>query len=350
MGKSSQPKYIQLRDRILKEIDGLRAGDRLMPIREMMARFGTSQGTLERAISSLEREGLVERRRGSGIYVTDRSGRTPTKLIGLAVPSLTTDYATLLIKGVEERLAEQGYRVVLRSGDRDLQAQETAESFRSQVDGMIVSSRTHNIYQPSYSEFFSRLNATDDLPLVMIDIPLPGIRGDFIGLEYYRAFRELGRLLEEGKRSKDLVFLALEDSITGIECTHGFYQGLVDGGRETMGYTILRANLGTVSDLLREVLQEKRVSTLVNTDPRFLPKIEKLLLKKKVRVPDRMVLASVVEEGYDEHCSLPLLALQKPSAALGALAAETLTRRLDRHKAPPVQKLPLELIIPQELK
>jgi DNA-binding LacI/PurR family transcriptional regulator len=47
-------------------------GIKLPTIEEMCTRFGVSRTALEPALQALERRGLVSRRRGSGIYVTER--------------------------------------------------------------------------------------------------------------------------------------------------------------------------------------------------------------------------------------------------------------------------------------
>lgn len=67
------PKYRQLQ-RLLAELVAaeLGPGDRLPSERELMGRFGVSRATVRQAIDALEREGLLERRHGSGTYVAER--------------------------------------------------------------------------------------------------------------------------------------------------------------------------------------------------------------------------------------------------------------------------------------
>ena len=66
-------KYLQLaqhfRDRITR--GELQAGDRLPTFTEMRKKFGATPATVERMLTLLERDGMVERRAHSGIYVTD---------------------------------------------------------------------------------------------------------------------------------------------------------------------------------------------------------------------------------------------------------------------------------------
>ena len=51
-----------------------RPGDRLPPERELVERFDVSRLTVREAIIGMEILGLVEARRGSGVYVSHPSG------------------------------------------------------------------------------------------------------------------------------------------------------------------------------------------------------------------------------------------------------------------------------------
>ncbi|MEM1075321.1 MAG: GntR family transcriptional regulator [Pseudomonadota bacterium] len=65
------PKYIQLSELIIREIDAgrLLEGERLPPEREMAKSYGTSIGTLRKALAELETKGLLRRIQGSGNYI-----------------------------------------------------------------------------------------------------------------------------------------------------------------------------------------------------------------------------------------------------------------------------------------
>ena len=66
------PKYRQLQ-RVLAELIGtdLNPGERVPSERELMVRFAVSRATVRQAIDALEREGILERRHGSGTFVAE---------------------------------------------------------------------------------------------------------------------------------------------------------------------------------------------------------------------------------------------------------------------------------------
>lgn len=68
---SALPKYIQLSELLIRDIDAGRLldGERLPPEREMALSLGTSIGTLRKALAELESKGLLARVQGSGNYV-----------------------------------------------------------------------------------------------------------------------------------------------------------------------------------------------------------------------------------------------------------------------------------------
>ncbi|MCA3255791.1 MAG: GntR family transcriptional regulator [Alphaproteobacteria bacterium] len=81
-----QQLYLTLRQRIS---DGVLPAERPLPAEPKLATdFGVSRVTVRRALSLLERDGLVDRRRGAGTYV---KGRSPTRTrISSAVDGLVT--------------------------------------------------------------------------------------------------------------------------------------------------------------------------------------------------------------------------------------------------------------------
>ena len=72
---SALPIYLRISELLAREIAAghLLDGERLAPERELSARFGVSVGTLRKSLAELTRQGLLERRQGSGNYVQARA-------------------------------------------------------------------------------------------------------------------------------------------------------------------------------------------------------------------------------------------------------------------------------------
>lgn len=71
--ESDRPIYIQLKEQILLLIVSGKypAGSKLPPVRDMAADASVNPNTLQKALSELERDGLVYSQRTSGRYVTE---------------------------------------------------------------------------------------------------------------------------------------------------------------------------------------------------------------------------------------------------------------------------------------
>lgn len=69
---SGVPIYTQVIRQIRQQImtDGLREGDQLETVRDLAARLKVNPMTISKAYSFLETEGLVERKRGIGLFVS----------------------------------------------------------------------------------------------------------------------------------------------------------------------------------------------------------------------------------------------------------------------------------------
>lgn len=83
---SGVPIYRQVIRQIRQQIitDGLKEGDQLETVRDLAARLKVNPMTISKAYSFLENEGLVERKRGIGLFVSKvkkgQLGQIKTKL------------------------------------------------------------------------------------------------------------------------------------------------------------------------------------------------------------------------------------------------------------------------------
>lgn len=74
--RAALPRYIQITERLIRDIDAgrLHDGARLPPERALAEELGVAVGTLRKALDELTRKGLVERIHGSGNYIRHKPG------------------------------------------------------------------------------------------------------------------------------------------------------------------------------------------------------------------------------------------------------------------------------------
>ncbi len=78
-----EPMYIKIHNQIKRDVENhvYKVGDRIPAERQLAVKFGVSRMTLRQAIKTLEEEGILERRLGSGTYVA--SQKVQEKMSGI---------------------------------------------------------------------------------------------------------------------------------------------------------------------------------------------------------------------------------------------------------------------------
>jgi len=74
------PKYYQVKEAIIEEIDGLPPGSPIADERTLAASFGTSRTTIRQALQELFREGRIMRHQGRGTFVAEPKLTLPLRL------------------------------------------------------------------------------------------------------------------------------------------------------------------------------------------------------------------------------------------------------------------------------
>lgn len=114
------------------ESEGLQAGDRLPPERELADRLHVSRASIKQAVVVLEVQGLVESRHGGGVYLRT-SSLNPEPVATLVDRRRRLPDVLDAREAIETKLAELA---ALRRTDDDLAAIDAAlEIMRAEIDG-----------------------------------------------------------------------------------------------------------------------------------------------------------------------------------------------------------------------
>lgn len=115
--KSSTPIFRQIADQLRQSIDAgvYRQGEMLPSLRAMAVEIKVNPNTVQRAYETLEREGVVETRRGVGIFVAT-SNRDH---FNTAEKRLCNQFLTAIRQGVKARLTPDTIRSVFEDALRE---------------------------------------------------------------------------------------------------------------------------------------------------------------------------------------------------------------------------------------
>ncbi|MHC4874558.1 MAG: GntR family transcriptional regulator [Planctomycetota bacterium] len=337
------PKHRNLKKIIESQIKDLGPGGKLPPIRELKKELSTSQATLERALQELENEGRIVKKWGSGIFVSDHVQKS-TNVIGVVVPDFTTSFTAILLESIEAALAESDYKTIICNSYKKFANEiELVHSLKGKIDGAIIAPNTRNIFQPGYAEFFVELQQS--LPMVVVNVFLPGVQTDFVTINNYKAFSDLAQILKNSNLTDDISLLFLGGGIISLERLHGF-ESVIPLNNNARIFNI--QNNKSSDFLTKDNLKPRhkgKPEVIVCADAMFLPQLEKHVIQSDLRIPEDVIVCAVVEEGEKEKLDIPIVAVVKQTAELGASATDILFKKIENEKAPPLTRVDVKIEI-----
>jgi GntR family transcriptional regulator len=124
---SGQPIFRQVIDQIRRQVMAgqLREGEQLPSVRDLAAQLRVNPMTISKAYGLLEMEGILERRRGVGLFVAaiarDKAGRTKADMLEEA---LTRAVVTAIQLGIPEEKARDMLMRLYQKYDSRMRRQE----------------------------------------------------------------------------------------------------------------------------------------------------------------------------------------------------------------------------------
>ena len=138
-----QPSYARLTDYLESMITAgsYKTGDRLPPLRQLAAEFGLNLDTTRRGIWHLRDKGLLECRRGDGVYVNGHrhssGGREKIALLALMDRPCAT-YVGHVMQGIQEEAQELGITLEIHPTSYHAIPREQVLSVVNRSDGLLI--------------------------------------------------------------------------------------------------------------------------------------------------------------------------------------------------------------------
>ncbi len=233
------------------------AGDRLPSEMDLAQQFGVSRITSKKALEKLANEGLIERSRGKGSFVSSstrvklalaaadqaEAGLNPTavrvfqvpnqkptreQVVGVLIPDYDDTFGTRLVKEIQAQLQVSGYAMLLYRTCDSVENEKKAISSLLHLDvrGLIV--------VPAHGEFYN-----DDLlrlvlnhfPLVLVDRYLKNIPACSVYTDNFQAGKELAEhLISLGHKQFAFVSVQRHGTSSIEDRLFGFEEGLAQQG------------------------------------------------------------------------------------------------------------------------
>jgi len=342
----------QVADSLRKMLHGLKAGDRLPSVHDLEKHFGVAKSTVEAAVSELQAEGLIVRRKGSGTFVADAPRGAGRRQVGrimiTSIPLGTSlNIYSAMLSALESEMRRLGYEPVLFSevspALRFAQAQQRWEA--GAVDGFINIGSLHEGDLATYPTVPG---------VVMGEVP-DGAPVHQVVVDNYGGGRAAGQYLW-GLGHRRIAFMAAANLAPAVKRRQGLVDAVVDcGGRESdvVPITITWRALGqnnfpVIETALKTALEgpEPVTAFFFGNDQVAFPALQ-TLLAWGIRIPgDVSVLSFDDTPGLASQTRPALTSLRMPTLGLGALAVQTL-HQANQEPGMPFRRLvlPAELIV-----
>jgi GntR family transcriptional regulator, arabinose operon transcriptional repressor len=335
--QSESPKYKQIYDAMKAGIDSgaYQKGQRLPSELELGRKFGASRLTVNRALRELQLGGLIDRRAGSGSYVSDAAEADYT--FGLLIPELgLTEIFEPICRGMAEVTLEQPHVLLwgkspTHSADVERHAYESCGQWiAKKVSGVFFAPLEYAPGKDAVNLRIAELLSEAGIPIVLIDrdiVPFPArSRHDVVSIDNRRAAYVLTRhVLDAGARH--VVFVGRHDAAPScVARSAGFRDAMQDGGLWTAG-SIHHINPTDPAEIHR-VIADGRIDGIVCSNDFTAAHVMRALEAMGRRVPTDVRVAGFDDVKYASLLPVPLTTIHQPCAQLGEAAVRMMVERL----------------------
>jgi DNA-binding LacI/PurR family transcriptional regulator len=317
-------------------------GDRLPSEGELVSRFAASRMTIFRAMRELQTLGTVERKVGSGTYVS-AANKANGYVFGLLIPELgQTEIFELICRGmVRSPLAASHSLSWGPSNSSGKNGGEVAEQLCAQfieqeVSGVFFSPP----YKPPCPEANARVLLELDkagIPVVLLDrcslkYPEHSDR-DLVGIDNRRAgFIVTDHLVRQGG-----VNFAFYTSGTYNETVDdriaGFHAALLEHNLIISKKLVIRGDPGD-RQFVERVLRKQKIDSIMCANDYVAATLMQTLIGLGVRIPDDIRIAGIDDFRYAALMPVPLTTYRQPCDEIGAVSIATMLERIKNPDLP----------------
>lgn len=335
--KEQIPKYLVLVNWIKDKIESkeLNPGEKLYSENELSTMFGMSRQTVRHAISELERENIVERRQGSGTYISNifQKQRIDNTMNIAVVTTYVDDYIfPSIITGMEDVISKEGYTLQIAFTHNRVEKEYSVVRNiidRNMADGLIIEPTKSGI--PSlnaelYNEIINR-----GIPAVFFNSYYPEVDLPHVSLDDFQVgFQVAQYLIDAGH--KDIAGIFKSDDRQGHLRYSGYVNCLTKAGISIKDENILWID---TEDLMHLSSEGKRVlrrlkgcSACLCYNDQVASEVEVICSKQDIKIPEELSLISVDNSEIAVRCEVPLTSVGHPKKELGKKAASQLIQMI----------------------
>ncbi|MGM0340529.1 GntR family transcriptional regulator [Enterococcus sp. AZ007] len=340
----NQSKYQMIADELKSKIlsGEYEENTTIPPELQLQKDYQVSRHTIRQAIALLANEGFLRKEKGSGTYVDVKYKRAESsysghKTIGVVTTYLSDYIFPSIIRGIEKKLREKGYSLLLASTNNDFQQEkECIEKMITQgVEGLIVEPTKSNQYNPNLA-LYVRLRE-QGIPMVMINAVYEEISAPFICVDDVQSgFLATEHLIK--KKHKKLMLITKIDDLQGKYRMKGFIKACEQSGIQFAPEDILTYETETrkqiVDQALARLKSEPQITGIVCYNDQIASSLLDRLSEKGIKVPDELSVVGNDNSALSKIGSVKLTTLNHPKEQLGLDSAKWIIEAVEEGREP----------------
>ena len=337
--ESKGPKYRQIHDTLKGAIltGEYERGARLPSESELLKRFGASRLTVNRALRELQLGGFIERRAGSGSYVSG-TGLKEGLTFGLLIPGLgNTEIFEPVCRGMAEaQLPEHHVLLWGKSPDDPQSVEQMARDWCKQwaarkVSGVFFAPLEHTAQKDVVNCRIAQHFRDARIPVVLIDrdfVEFPN-RSDYdlVSIDNRRAGYVLTtHLLSAG--CKRVIFIGrVWPAPSCVARSFGYRDALLAARAEFQSDFVRHVDPAEES-AIRRIIEEIRPDGIVCSNDYLAARVMRVIQSMSIEVPEDIKLAGFDDVKYATLLPVPLTTIRQPCHEIGASAIAVMAQRL----------------------
>lgn len=342
-------KYIRLVDILKKKLSSVPGtGAYRLPSENSLAmQYGVSRQTVRQALSILEAEGLIEKRKGSGSWATGLSADPAQNRIAVMLSSSSEYIYPALLSSIQSILTRKGYQVQVYVTDNRISEERKIlkELTDNPVRGLIAEGCSSALPNPNLDLY--EILESRHVSILFLHSCCKALENSIcLKDDNYTGGYILGRHLIMEHHTKIAGIFRIDDA-AGHERASGWFSSMRDSGlpipdEHTAWYT--GRELDTLrkkqdSGFLRTFIRKelKSCSAVICQDDEIAYWLIRELKQAGIKVPMDISVVSFGSTYYCEIGSVRLTSLSHGDTETGSLAAEMLLKML--HGFPVVSRM-----------
>lgn len=340
------PKYVAISDLLRRRIrSGYYDQTGLLPTEYLLMReFQVSRQTVRQALSVLVREGAIEKRQGSGSYITEvgRNPNTQVKNVAVVATYISDYIFPRILRSVQDFFARNNCAIRLYATQNNivLERRILETLLQHPVDGILIEGTKTALPNPNI-DLYVRLKETgipvvffngcyhgsgcDEAPPEFLSVTDDNFNGGYQLVEY---------LIQAGHTHIAGIFKS--DDIQGIERYRGYITALRDFDALRENSAVFWYTTESLDGLLDASLipEFEGCSAIVCYNDSVAYRLIELLTNSGHRVPEDFSIVSFDDSYYSELGSVKITTLSHGDQNTGYLAAQKLLYLMDSSADP----------------